>query len=135
MYTGAWNSSTKILVKNWATNNIGDSVCQSGATSGARCGVIRQDAVQVPGLTGSFYIRAEANSGWLSAGGDSGGPWYRSVTGGVQARGIHHGGDTVVACGTIDPEAQALGATCTRFSVYVPISVVLSHTGTTLEVG
>lgn len=134
IYVGAWNSSTKFVVNSWAANNVGDLVCLSGATSGSRCGTIIDDAVQSPfGLPGNFYIKARSNSGWLSAGGDSGGAWYTGYGSGSQARGIHLGGATFVPCGDVAPDVS--NPECTEYSYYIPISVVLNTWGAKLEVG
>lgn len=122
-------------MKNWSSNSYGDRVCLSGATSGLRCGTIVDDATTAPGLSGNFYIRTKADSGWMSAGGDSGGPWYTGASGGNQARGIHYGGETAVSCGAIAPDVSPSWGTCTQFSWYVPISVVLNTWGLALEVG
>lgn len=130
IYTGAYNSNTRASVKGWAKNYIGNTVCNNGATSGTRCGKVTDDADTIPGLSGSFYIRATATSGWMSAGGDSGGPWTAATSGGVIARGVHWGGGTQVTCGNIDPKADT---TCSKNSWYVPISVILNTWGVSLE--
>lgn len=139
VYTGAWNSSTTAAVKGWKSNWKGDTVCISGGTSGQRCGKIEIDAKMVTGLTGGFYVEARAASGaTMVAGGDSGGAVYRQISGGVEARGVIHGGAGYVSCGShnpdIDPEDDPF-TKCYWTLTYVPISVVLSTWGYTLEVG
>lgn len=135
IHIGAWNGSVTTTVKNWAGNNIGDSVCQSGATLGTRCGTITDDSVKVSGLSGGWYVRARAASGYAAAG-DSGGPIYRTITGGVQARGILVGGagGTEVSCPANHDPALG-GLPCYRDIVYTPISVTLNTWNFSLEVG
>ncbi|MGW6461105.1 hypothetical protein ACWF94_35135 [Streptomyces sp. NPDC055078] len=134
VYTGAWNSSTTATVKSWATNWTGQTVCSSGATTGTHCGTITNDALSYPGLTGSWYVEARGTGAYMAGGGDSGGALYATVTGGVQARGTLIGGWTAseTFCGAHNPDVTT---TCFRDIVYVPISVVLSTWGYTLEVG
>lgn len=135
IFTGGWATSATSTVKNWASNWKGDQVCSGGATTGSHCGTVTDDAVAVPGLTGSWYVRAHA-SGVFAGQGDSGGSIYRAVTGGVQARGILKAGVTgteTYACGTEDPAADGLA--CYTDIVYVPISVVLNSWNYSLEVG
>lgn len=133
-YTGAWNSATASTVKNWASNWTGDTVCAGGASTGTHCGTITDDAMAVPGWTGSWYVRASASSGAMNGGGDSGGPVYRSTTGGVQARGIINAGfdATKIACGAHNPDVTP---TCYHDMLYTLISVVLNYWGYSLEVG
>lgn len=69
--------------------------------------------------------------------GDSGGPMFKIVTGGVQARGILLGPDPDYAetysCGATDPEVGRIR--CSRYIDYVPISTILNTWGVALEVG
>jgi hypothetical protein len=132
IYTGAWNSSTTATVKNWAANWTGDSVCAGGATTGTHCGTIIDDATTYPGYSGAWYVLARASSGALAGQGDSGGPFYRTVSGGVQARGIVNSGYVQVACGSHNPDGNP---NCYRDVLYTPISVVLNSWGYSLEVG
>lgn len=134
IYIGVWNSSATATVKNWATNWTGDYVCAGGATTGTHCGTITDDSVTYSGHTGSWYVRARASSGAFIGGGDSGGPVYRSVSGGVQARGIINAGytATLTTCGAHNPDVDP---PCYRDMLYTPISVVLNSWGYSLEVG
>lgn len=134
IYTGAWNSSTTATVKNWASNWTGDSVCAGGATTGTHCGTITDDSVTYSGYTGSWYVRARASSGAFIGGGDSGGPVYRTVSGGAQARGIINAGytATITTCGAHNPDVNP---TCWQDMLYTPISVVLNSWGYSREVG
>lgn len=131
IYTGAWSSGTTSTVKNWASNWTGQTVCTGGATTGSHCGTITNDAVTLPGLTGSWYIEVSSSSA-LAGNGDSGGPVYATVSGGVQARGIILRGDAAVACGAYNPDVLP---TCYQNVYYAPISVVLNTWGVSLEVG
>jgi hypothetical protein len=70
--------------------------------------------------------------------GDSGGPMFKVVSGGVQARGILISADTTAgpmtsSCGSVAPDAA--GILCSRWVNYVPISTVLNTWGVSLEVG
>jgi hypothetical protein len=133
VYTGAWNSSTTAVVKSWARNFIGQSVCASGATSGQHCGTITDDTTSLPWTSGNFFIEAKAaGSAPLIAGGDSGGPVFASVTGGVQARGVILAGSVPVTCGATNPDVDP---PCYNYAIYAPISVVLDTWGVQLEVG
>lgn len=134
VYVGAWNSSTTKTVKNWGSNWVGNTVCAGGATTGSRCGKVIDDAIKYPGLSGDWYVRARATSGAMAGGGDSGGPVYANVSGGVQARGVILGGfnATATSCGSKNPDVTT---TCFRDIAYAPISVVLNSWGYSLEVG
>jgi hypothetical protein len=133
VYTGAWNSSTTAVVKSWARNYIGQRVCTSGATSGQHCGTITDDATSLPWAEGNFYIEAKAaGSGVMVARGDSGGPVFATVTGGVQARGVILGQSVKVPCGATNPDVTP---SCGNYVVYAPISVLLDAWGVRLEVG
>lgn len=135
IYVGAWNSTSTAGVKSWASNWNGQTVCSGGATTGSTCGVITADAVGVPGLSGSFYVRATSATGGAYAGdGDSGGPIYVPVSGGVQARGTLIAGytETERVCGPRNPDVIAA---CYRDIVYLPISVALNTWGHALELG
>jgi hypothetical protein len=139
VYSGAYNSTTLKTVKNWYSNWPGDPVCASGASTGTHCGTIYDDSQNI-NFNGYVVnvIQASAPSGSIMAGqGDSGGPVYKTVTGGVQARGIVLGPDTdfaqTTSCGTVNPDAAPI--VCSRYLNYVPISTILNTWGVTLEVG
>lgn len=127
IYRGGWTSGTLSTVKNWATNWVGDPVCSSGAFYGERCGTVYNDnATNL--LDGAYVpvIRVASPAGTFMGGeGDSGGPMFKTVTGGVQARGI------LVGPGDDHPECAE---TC-RYIDYVPISTILNTWGASLEVG
>jgi hypothetical protein len=106
-------------------------VCASGASSGQRCGTITDDTTSLPWTEGNFYIEAKASgSAHYIAGGDSGGPVFATVTGGVQARGVILAGSTVVGCTGLNPDVSPR---CYNYMVYAPISVVLDTWGVRLE--
>jgi hypothetical protein len=114
VYVGGYASSTQATVKNWYSNWPGDPVCASGAARGTHCGTIYDDNdTYYIGGTYVGVIQVKAPSGSIMAGhGDSGGPVYKSVSGGVQARGIVLGPDTdhaeTYSCGSTAPWAAGL---------------------------
>ena len=67
----------------------------------------------------------------------SGGPMFKKLSNGVQARGILLGPDTdygqTTSCGTTDPDVGQIY--CSRYLNYVPISTILNAWGVSLEVG
>ena len=139
VYTGSYSSSTTATVKSWYSNWPGDPVCASGAARGTHCGSVYDDNdTYYIGGTYVGVIQASAPSGSIMAGhGDSGGPVYKTVTGGVQARGIVLGPDPdyseTYSCGSVAP--WAAGTSCSRYLNYVPISTILNSWGVSLEVG
>jgi hypothetical protein len=139
VYTGGYSSTTTATVKNYASNWPGDAVCAAGAARGTHCGTVYDDSdsANVDGVSVNV-IQVSAPSGSIMAGhGDSGGPVYRTVSGGVQARGIVLGPDEdhseTYSCGSVAP--WAAGTSCSRYLNYVPISTILNTWGVTLEVG
>lgn len=131
VYTGGYSSNTTAAVKGWARNYVGQTVCASGASSGQRCGKVTDDTTSLPWTEGNFYIEAKASgSAHYIAGGDSGGPVFATVTGGVQARGVILAGSTVVGCTGLNPDVNPR---CYNYMVYAPISVVLDTWGVSLE--
>lgn len=135
IYRNSYNntSSDASPVKNWAANYKNERVCKSGATTGETCGVIIDDVYPIEGLVGSRFIRVRGETQWVSARGDSGGAWFRPLSNGVQARGIHYGGQHHVPCQSqwVDND---LASRCTTEAWYVPISIVLNTWGASLEV-
>jgi hypothetical protein len=71
-----------------ATAGVGTAVCHFGMTTGRSCGKVTAVNVSVSadGIIQGGMTRV-AGAGLVSAGGDSGGPWYQGTT----AYGIHHG--------------------------------------------
>ncbi|MFB7513833.1 S1 family peptidase [Streptomyces sp. NPDC056144] len=141
VFRGGYASTTTSLVKGWASNWPGDPVCSSGATTGEHCGTVYDDSdvyVNEHGVR-IGVIQVAAPAGQIMGGhGDSGGPMFKTVTGGVQARGILisadiNAGPMTNACGTVNPDAYNVG--CSRWINYVPISTVLNTWGVSLEVG
>lgn len=139
VYTGGYSSSTTATVKSWYSNWPGDAVCAAGAARGTHCGTVYDDSdyANVGGVSVNV-IQVSAPSGSIMAGhGDSGGPVYKSVSGGVQARGIVLGPDEAYSetysCGSVAP--WAAGTSCSRYLNYVPISTILNTWGVSLEVG
>lgn len=139
VYRGSWTSGTSSVVKNWYSNWPGDPVCTSGASTGEHCGSVYDDGQQI--FFGGVWvnvIQAKAPSGSIMGGeGDSGAAMFKTVTGGVQARGVLLGPDADFAetssCGTVDPEVAPI--TCSRYINYVPLSTILNTWGASLEVG
>ena len=139
MYRGAYNSSSFATVKNWAANFPGDPVCTSGASTGEHCGSVYDDddTVSIAGYTVGV-IQVSRSTAPMGGQGDSGGAMFRTVSGGVQARGSLVGpdlkaGSETTSCGTVDPDVAPI--TCSRWINYVPISTILNTWGVTLEVG
>ncbi|NKE62807.1 hypothetical protein FXN61_41235 [Lentzea sp. PSKA42] len=138
IYRGAWSSNTTSTVKNWASNWPGDPVCNSSSSTGEHCGEVYDDSQNISfgGVTVNV-IQVKATSGIMGGQGDSGGPMFKKLSNGVQARGILLGPDTdyaqTTSCGTTAPDAQ--GIYCSRYINYVPISTILNAWGVSLEVG
>lgn len=138
VYRGAWNSNTTSTVKNYASNWPGDPVCNSSSSTGEHCGEVYDDSQNISfgGVTVNV-IQVKATSGIMGGQGDSGGPMFKKLSNGVQARGILLGPDTdyaqTTSCGTTASDAQ--GIYCSRYINYVPISTILNAWGVSLEVG
>ncbi|WP_143467198.1 hypothetical protein [Lentzea kentuckyensis] len=138
VYRGAWNSNTTSTVKNYASNWPGDPVCNSSSSTGEHCGEVYDDSQNISfgGVTVNV-IQVKATSGIMGGQGDSGGPMFKKLSNGVQARGILLGPDTdfgqTTSCGTTDPEVGQIY--CSRYINYVPISTILNAWGVSLEVG
>lgn len=138
VYRGAWNSNTTSTVKNWASNWPGDPVCNSSSSTGEHCGEVYDDSQNISfgGVTVNV-IQVKATSGIMGGQGDSGGPMFKKLSNGVQARGILLGPDTdyaqTTSCGTTDPDVGQIY--CSRYINYVPISTILNAWGVSLEVG
>lgn len=138
MYRNGYASTTTSTVKNWYSNWPGDPVCSSGGSTGEHCGTVYDDngTVNFQGHT-IGVIRVSAPAGSIIGGaGDSGGPMFKKVTGGVQARGILLGPDTnyaqTTSCGTVNPDVGLIQ--CSRYINYVPISTILDHWSASLQV-
>jgi hypothetical protein len=140
IFRGGYETSTTSTVKGWASNWPGDPVCSSGASTGEHCGTVYDDSDTV--LINGYnvgVIQVSAPSGQIMGGqGDSGGPMFTKVTGGVQARGILLGpdlesGSSTTSCGTTDPAVGIIE--CSRWLNYVPISTILNTWVVNLEVG
>lgn len=71
----------------------------------------------------------EVGDGVAAAKGDSGGPVITNVPSQVYARGLISGGYTTVSCGS----GVAPGGVCYNTVFYVPISTILTKTGTSLH--
>ncbi|MFJ6519287.1 hypothetical protein ACIQJ4_13715 [Streptomyces filamentosus] len=141
VFRGGYASTTTSLVKGWYSNWPGDPVCSSGASTGEHCGTVYDDSdVYVNGNGVKIgVIQVAAPAGQIMGGqGDSGGPMFKTVSGGVQARGILISADTTAgsmtqSCGSVAPDAS--GIWCSRWVNYVPISTILNTWGVSLEVG
>ncbi|MFI8422276.1 hypothetical protein [Streptomyces sp. NPDC085479] len=140
IYRGGYAATSTSLVKSWASNWPGDPVCSSGASTGEHCGTVYDDG-DVVSINGASVgvIQVSAPAGSIMGGqGDSGGPMFKKVTGGVQARGILLGPDNTAgsqtySCGTTDPRVGTIS--CSRWINYVPISTILNTWGVSLETG
>ncbi|TCJ00626.1 hypothetical protein [Aeromicrobium sp. IC_218] len=135
IFVSGWNSDSTREVVGWGSNHTGQKVCAGGATTGHHCGNIIDDAVTASGLNGAFYVVARATTGAFQGGADSGGPVYEVLdSGNIRAKGVVYAGTlpSTTACGTHNPDVDP---TCHRDLVYVPISVVLSTWGYTLDLG
>ncbi|WP_019885812.1 hypothetical protein [Streptomyces purpureus] len=97
IFRGSHSSTSTSLVKGWYSNWPGDPVCSSGASTGEHCGTVYDDSdvyVDENGVRVGV-IQVAAPAGQIMGGqGDSGGPMFKKVTGGVQARGILISADT-----------------------------------------
>ncbi|MFG2292674.1 hypothetical protein [Streptomyces sp. NPDC048603] len=141
IFRGGHSSTSTSLVKGWYSNWPGDPVCSSGASTGEHCGTVYDDSdvyVDENGVRVGV-IQVAAPAGQIMGGqGDSGGPMFKKVTGGVQARGILisadiTAGSMTTSCGSVAPDAS--GILCSRWVNYVPISTILNTWGVQLEVG
>lgn len=74
------------VVSGWRTPIVGESVCKYGKTTGRTCAFVYRNSVCSFG-----YCGLTAADKYISANGDSGGPWYN----GASARGVHHGKSTI----------------------------------------
>ncbi|MGC5286221.1 S1 family peptidase [Micromonospora sp. DT231] len=72
-----WNNTTR-SIHGWATAVTGLSVCNSGKTTGFRCGSVLRTNVTVNGAGGTVRQMVETNI--CTLGGDSGGPLFASNT-------------------------------------------------------
>ncbi|WP_345529368.1 S1 family peptidase [Nocardioides endophyticus] len=137
VFDGGYNTNSKLTVKNYASNWVGDPVCGSGATSGTLCGTVYDDSVNINAFGSTvnvIYARAPAG-GLLGATGDSGAPFYKYVAGGVQARGIELGPVQTEPSSNCSGNPDIGVVSCSRFISYVPMSTILNRWGATLEVG
>lgn len=107
-YWGTYSSSASQLLDGYQVSNIGDSVCASGARSGATCDVIVTDKnFAFPGIDSTplkNMVKAvrTASSGFVSVNGDSGGPVLVTQSSNHYLRGfiVAGGGATHDQCGT-----------------------------------
>ncbi|MEU8157067.1 S1 family peptidase [Micromonospora sp. NPDC048986] len=72
-----WNNTSR-SIHGWATAVSGLSVCNSGKTTGFRCGTVLKTNVTVNGAGGTVRQMVETNI--CTLGGDSGGPLFASNT-------------------------------------------------------
>jgi streptogrisin D len=73
-----WNGTSR-SIHGWATAVAGLSVCNSGRTTGFRCGSVLKTNVTVNGTGGAVHQMVETNI--CTLGGDSGGPLFSANTG------------------------------------------------------
>ncbi|MER5932092.1 hypothetical protein [Streptomyces sp. NPDC002054] len=141
IFRGSHSSTSTSLVKSWYSNWPGDPVCSSGASTGEHCGTVYDDSdvyVDENGVRVGV-VQVAAPAGKIMGGqGDSGGPMFKTVSGGVQARGILISADITAgpmtsSCGSVAPDAS--GIKCSRWVNYVPISTILNTWGVSLETG
>jgi hypothetical protein len=92
----------------------GASLCHYGTISGRKCSTVYSTgACEYFSDAKSTYCKLVVMNTYVSAGGDSGGPWFSTTT----AKGTHTGVITVNG---------------TKRSVFTPISVAKSHMATTI---
>ena len=144
VFVGGIQSVTTLPVSGTGANNIGDTVCTSGANSGEHCNlVIVNDALSVQCVAGYTYpctmIRAaQQNGGVAIAHGDSGGPVYVKNATSVVARGVISQGDpNAPSCfnQTYTGSAYGLFPTCSSYVDYMPIRVLETVWGVQVERG
>lgn len=85
-----------------ASTNVGNVICKWGRTGGYGCATVFSKAYNpgsicgpaVPGTAAcsATFVGLNSSAG-LCQGGDSGGPWFIAVSGGVVAAGIHSAGN------------------------------------------
>jgi len=77
-------------------------------------------------------IQVKGTGSYMGGAGDSGGPMFKKLSNGVQARGILLGPDPDY------PESYScpgVASRCSRYINYVPISTILNTWGVSLETG
>ncbi len=99
VYTGVYNSTTYKKVAGDAMSMVGDSVCQSGASSGMHCSLTVM-TYTYENIDSVWVWEAWNNSiGMTHASGDSGAPVFVQRTDGrVTIRGVLHGGLPYITC-------------------------------------
>jgi hypothetical protein len=119
---GIRNGDTSITktVAGSRTVSVYDSLCESGAFGGVHCGSIVSSTDARDGAWNSMALSSDLN-GAYTVDGDSGGPWF-SLDGSssVWAEGIHHGLVSILGI---------------QFELFTPISVLLTDTGTSVNIG
>lgn len=97
----------------FANQHVGDTMCKSGQQTGITCGQISDSNYIYNGVPGWILV-AKKLPGDISAGGDSGGPWFFDPGTGTKAiaSGIHSGG--------VDTATYTYG-------VYMPVDYIDDH--------
>jgi hypothetical protein len=102
----------------YMNQKAGMVMCKSGMTTGITCGEIIDGSAINNGYNGWIKV-SKTNQSDLSAGGDSGGPWfmYPGTSTSVTAAGVHNAGGPGECVGT--------GSAC--YAIYMPIDYIDDH--------
>lgn len=105
----------------YMNQKYGMVMCKSGVTTGITCGEIIDGSAIHNGFNGWIKV-SKTNQADLSAGGDSGGPWfmYPGASTSVTAAGVHTAGGPGECVGT--------GSAC--YAIYMPIDYIDDHMST-----
>jgi hypothetical protein len=103
----------------YMNQKYGMVMCKSGSTTGITCGEIIDGSAIHNGYNGWIKV-SKTNQSDLSAGGDSGGPWfmYPGSATTVTAAGVHTAGG---------PGDNCVGTGSTCYAIYMPIDYIDDH--------
>lgn len=143
VFGAAWNATTSaprysLAVKSKSGNQMGSTLCVSGARSGEKCGlkITSTDAGDCGDPNVCRRWGARKDFLYSVTGGDSGGPVYADrQDGGVTARGIVQGADptTRVACGSrAYPNSDESNDPCYYKLIFNDITSVLNTWNATI---
>lgn len=101
-------------VTTFVNQKAGMIVCKSGHTTGITCGEITNGNASHDGVAGWIQV-GKSNQANISAGGDSGGPWflYPGSSSTISGVGIHTAGNAATVA--------------TDFAIYMPIDYIDDH--------
>lgn len=135
VFTGDYlDVGTLSAVKGSSTPVVNDEVCYSGAFSGNVCGNVITATGILTCYTVTMCYQGQAFTSQVSnieavGNGDSGGPVYTGVTGGVRAAGIISGIVGGSATCTGEPGSTVSGGRkCSPVAIYAPINLGLNST-------